>query len=1426
MTCWHNQSLSGQADKHVKNFMSNFIVLRNPPRLMFATATIAVLALPTASWSAEPDKDPFAQLAKEYQGQTLGILKKYCLECHSTAEQQGELDLERFKSLTEVRQGTKAWLKVVEMLDNGEMPPKDAEQPSPEVRKELRGWIERYLHAEALANAGDPGPVVLRRLNNAEYTYTVRDLTGVPLEPAKEFPADSAAGEGFANTGNSLVMSPALLTKYLDAGKQIAAHAELLPDGFRFSPYTTRSDWTNDTLAQIRALYGKYTEAAGGSRVAVQEVVIETNGGGRLPIEKYLEATLTERDALRAGSKSIDAVSSEKGLNAKYLGLLWQALNAPSGSAPSVLLDTIRVKWQSAAPSDAAAVRQEIARWQDVLWKFNTIGQHIEADGTSKTWQEGVTPLTARQEIRLPIAVPPGAREVSLYLVAGDAGDGGQDEVVVWQQPRLVAPGRPDLPLRDVRDFTREMTARRTELLASTAKALSAADEAMQAAGKFDLAALATKHQIAPAALAPWLDFLGIGANAAVTIKHFTQKQESVGGYDFVKGWGSPETPQLVASSSDNPVRIPGNMQPHGVCVHPSPTLYAVVGWKSPTSGNFRITGSVAHAHPECGNGVTWLLELRRGSTRQKLAEGISQGGAPVAIPPVESLAIQPGDLIALLVGPRDGNHSCDLTDVRLVLKSNEPEGREWALRDVSDDLLAGNPHADRFGNPEVWHFGTEPVSGDDARSVVPAGSLLAQWQAAPSGPEREKLAAQLQTLLTSAPAEGTDEKQPDAQLYRQLTSIGGPLMARSWPQVAAALKEKSATATTEDALGLDPALFGKLPHGTSIDPINLAVSTPSVIEVRLPVELAAGAELVTAGTLEPGPNNSASAQVQVLAAKPAALTLQPGVPVLVNEGSPARASFEKSFADFRQLFPIALCYMKIVPVDEAVTLTLYHREDEALRRLMLSDDETRQLNRLWDELYFVSQAPLIQVNAYEQIVQFATQDRPDLEEPFRKLREPVMNAAEAFRQKQIASEPAQVEAIVEFAAKAYRRPLTTTEAEELRGLYQQLRKQELPHEEAFAFTLARVFVAPSFLYRLEKAPAGEAPGAVSDWELASRLSYFLWSSQPDNELRDLAAAGKLHDPDVLTGQARRMLADPRMRRLATEFGCQWLHIYEFDTLDEKSARHFPEFAELRGDMYEESIRFFTNVFQQDGSVLSLFDADYTFVNERLAKFYGIPDVAGPEWRRVDGVRQYGRGGILALSSTLAKQSGASRTSPILRGNWVSEFLLGEKLPKPPKDVPILPDDETATAGLTVRELVMKHTNDTKCSGCHKKIDPFGFSLEGYDAIGRRREVDLANRPVDAKTTLPDGQEIDGLPGLRQYLTETRRDAILRTFCKKLLGYALGRETQLSDEPLLTEIQQQLAKNDYRFSVAVETILRSPQFREIRGRDAQFAEGL
>ena len=218
-----------------------------------------------------------------------------------------------------------------------------------------------------------------------------------------------------------------------------------------------------------------------------------------------------------------------------------------------------------------------------------------------------------------------------------------------------------------------------------------------------------------------------------------------------------------------------------------------------------------------------------------------------------------------------------------------------------------------------------------------------------------------------------------------------------------------------------------------------------------------------------------------------------------------------------------------------------------------------------------------------------------------------------------------------------------------------------------------------------------------------------------------------------------------------------------------------------------------------------------------MAKFYGVAGIEGESWRRIEGIQQHGRGGILGLAATLAKQSGASRTSPILRGNWVCEVLLGEKLPRPPKDVPQLAD--TVPDGLTERQMIERHSSDAACAKCHQRVDPLGFALEGFDAIGRRREQNQTGIAIDTRTKLADGHEIDGLAGLRGYLLEQRRDSVVGQFCRKLLGYALGRETQLSDQPLLAEMQRKLAENGYRTSTAVLAIVQSRQFREIRGRD-------
>jgi hypothetical protein len=953
-----------------------------------------------------------------------------------------------------------------------------------------------------------------------------------------------------------------------------------------------------------------------------------------------------------------------------------------------------------------------------------------------------------------------------------------------------------------------------------------------------------------------WFDYLGVGVPAAVVEADLITKPISGhGGHSSVRGWGEGDAPVILANSSDQTVRIPGVMEPRSIAVLPSAKQQVVIGWRSPVAANFRIEAAATHVHVGCGNGVRWTLELRRGATRQVLGTGtLSYGRSVAKIDPLENVALREGDLVSLLIGSR-GEAGCDLTAVNLTFTGAGEQPRVWNFAsEVAGNIEVGNPRADRFGRAGVWQFYTEPeVAVTSGERTIPAQSLLAQWQIAADVVEKSRLAREIQALLAGSPppweiaaptapvapgqAAAKPVENPQAKLYRELAAFGGPLVS---PKRLGAAKQGQA----DLIWGLDPASFGQAgPDGAPVDALSLAARAPSVIEIRLPAELAAGSEFVTNGTLDAKAGAEGSVQLQVLTKKPETLTrrlptvfvetgdlgawpadnrkLAHSAPIIVQAGSRARARYEAGFDAFRQFFPAALCYQKIVPVDEAVTLTLFHREDDPLSRLMLDDEERERLDRLWAQLRYVSQDALTLVDAFEQIWQYATQDGDP--KAFEPLRQPINDRAAAFRRLLVESEPRHVDAVVALAERAYRRPLTPTEREDFRRLYRALRDKELPHDEAVRLVLARVFVSPHFLYRGETPGPAHAQVPLNDWELASRLSFFLTSSLPDTPLLAAAAAGKLREPDVLAEHARRLTADDRARRMAVEFACQWLHIRDFDTLDEKSERHFPTFARLRGNMYEESIRFFADLFQGNRSVLSILDADHTFLNEALAVHYGIPNVKGDSWRRVDGMKAFSRGGILGQGTTLSKQSGASRTSPILRGNWVAEALLGDKLPRPPKDVPQLPQDE-ATEMLTMRQLTEKHTSDPRCASCHARIDPYGFSLEQFDAIGRRRDVDLGGRPIDAKAKVADGTEIDGIGGLRNYLLTTRRDAFLTQFNRKLLGYALGRGVLLSDEPLLEEIKARLQAEGYRVNVAVEMIVRSRQFREIRGRETNFEE--
>jgi hypothetical protein len=1136
------------------------------------------------------------------------------------------------------------------------------------------------------------------------------------------------------------------------------------------------------------------------------DFVAET--GGRIPLEKYLEATLAYRNQGKGPRKSLAELAQSAQLSPRYMETLWSTLNDTKSSA---LLDVIRDRWQKARPDDLAKIADEIRLWQANLTKFNSVSHF-------KSWMEPVNLVQDSQLIRVKLEVPKGSPTVQVQLAGHQPKNGTETGFIEWSDARLEMPGKPSIAIRDLSTGIEALTVKAKELKRS-AKYLNAIEELRKVNDKVNIEVLAKERGIDAALLLAWADYLGVGHSGSVSINGlFTQKMENGGGYRFIQSWGRPETPSIVANSSDQQVRIPGTMAPHSIAVHPSPRENVVVGWKSPISGAIRIEGAVTHAHPDCGNGVAWFLELRRGNARRRLANGEIDRGKGIVLTPIDHVQIRSGDVISLLVGPRANEHSCDLTRVEFKIREEVGSSRFWDLaQDVSGNILESNPHSDRLGNREVWNFYSEEIkaTGSSTLAVIPSGSLVDEWLNSKDSGRRNELALQLEKLFVNGPPSKADH--PDSVLFHQLRAFTGPILGSlDFKQLAASDARK-----IRSDFGIDRDQFGKHPEGLKVDVNSVIGGIDSPIEFKIPSEFAVGREFVVTAKLAKSQTilDVGQAQVLVNVAKTKNLGLFPGLPILVSSSSDSRLKMIAAFDDFRSIFPAALCYMKIVPVDEVVTLVLFHREDEALTRLMLDQKEHEKLERLWDELRYISQDALRVQEAYGQFMEYVTQDG-DVR-LFEPLRKPIKERAETLKHRLLQTEPVHLESLIKFARSAYRRPLTSDEQHALRKLYRDLRGKNLDHESAFRLVLARVLMSPAFLFHVETPAAGADPKPINDWELACRLSYFLWSSMPDLELSTIADQGKLHEPEVLKTQVSRMLLDFRVQSLATEFACQWIDIREFNLHNEKSETIFPQFGKLRVSMYEESIRFFVHLFQRNASILDVLDADYTFVNEDLAKHYGLADVTGDDWRRVEGIKKSGRGGVLGMATLLSKQSGASRTSPILRGNWLLETLLGEKLPKPPKNVPQLPESELDTKGLTMRQVTERHRADPLCAKCHDKIDPLGSALEAYDAIGRLRNRDLGGRPVDTRVELKDGTKFEGMEGLRKYVLSSRRDEFLNVFCRKLLGYSLGRSVLLSDDPLIKQMRKTLESDGQHVQTAIQIIVNSPQFRLRRGMDSR-----
>jgi hypothetical protein len=417
--------------------------------------------------------------------------------------------------------------------------------------------------------------------------------------------------------------------------------------------------------------------------------------------------------------------------------------------------------------------------------------------------------------------------------------------------------------------------------------------------------------------------------------------------------------------------------------------------------------------------------------------------------------------------------------------------------------------------------------------------------------------------------------------------------------------------------------------------------------------------------------------------------------------------------------------------------------------------------------------------------------------------------------------EPCARQILSTLASRAYRRPATEEDLEELLSLYRSGRNVR-GFEGGIEMALQSILAGPEFLFRVERDPENIPPNTayrISDLELASRISFFLWSSIPDDELRQVAGQGRLRDPVVLEQQVRRMLADPRSQALVENFAGQWLYLRNLRTAA-PDPRLFPEFdEELREAFRRETELLFEHTLRQDRSVVELLDADYTFVNERLARHYGIPDVHGSRFRRV-AVEQQERRGLLGQGSMLMATSYGNRTSPVLRGKWVLEQLLGVPPPAPPPNVPALEEKSKDGKLLTMRQQMEQHRANAVCAGCHRLTDPIGFALENFDAVGKLRTTyaDL-NAPIDASGVLYDGSKFEGVAELRKILL-SHPEQFAHTLTEKLLTYALGREVEYFDTPAVRQILRQAATNDYRWSSLILGIVQSTPFQMRRSRES------
>ncbi len=647
---------------------------------------------------------------------------------------------------------------------------------------------------------------------------------------------------------------------------------------------------------------------------------------------------------------------------------------------------------------------------------------------------------------------------------------------------------------------------------------------------------------------------------------------------------------------------------------------------------------------------------------------------------------------------------------------------------------------------------------------------------------------------------------------------------------------------------------FGKSPDGTPIGPDDFASEGSVAFEVPMPegrfaLNLQVDAEL--------GSNHDQVVRIVIADRADGVTRGQPTRALLGDMNSAAYRTFRAGVMELATILP-PNSHGEPTPADkdpvpdpfdntynvpehdEFVQKVKYHRDDRFVVEYLVDGATRARLNHAWNDLYssFEYHDNYLRLLARhfgvdlkgKGIAQMGKVETEALPEGMRKYVIPLRVEYEAVLAAEAAARPGHVSDCLQFAGRAWRRPLTEKEKQSLRSFYDKTISADPDHRKAIRALLARILIAPQFLYRVEQVADTSPVRPVVDisavrpltaWELAGRLSYFLWSSIPDAELWRAAGAGELSKSQGIQRQVKRMLADPKARRLSAEFFGQWLGFYHFDEFKGVDTSRFPEFTDsVKEAMHDEAVSFFEHVIRNDHPVSEIFFADYTFLNRDLARFYGVKKEIGSteQLELVEGASAFHRGGLFRLGAVLTATSAPLRTSPVKRGDWILRRVLGTPVPPPPADAGSIPADDKLFGGLSVKARLEQHKRNASCANCHTRIDPLGFSLEHYDSTGRWRDRYTDGKPIEDSASLSDQTQIAGVDGLLNYM-RVKDEQVRKTLSYKLVGYALGRTIQGSDLLLIDRMVK--AGGDAPFSQLVTEIALSKQFRNRVGRNEE-----